>query len=211
MCCNKAFRISTVPLCIFCRKDNVLRLWSYLLELLRARRMRLELSLQLQKIFQEMIYILDWMDEIKARLQSEDYGKHLMGVEDLLQKHALLESDIHVVGDRVKSVNGQAERFVTADFPDAGGYKPCDPQVVNDRMSHLEAAYEELLQLASDRRTRLSESRKLWQFYWDMADEEGWIREKEQLMSSPDLGHDLTSVHLLLNKHKVGFFSSTES
>ena len=48
------------------RKDNVLRLWNYLLELLRARRMRLELSLALQKIFQEMLYILDWMDEIKV-------------------------------------------------------------------------------------------------------------------------------------------------
>lgn len=34
------------------RKDNVLRLWHYLLELLRARRMRLELSLQLQQNFQ---------------------------------------------------------------------------------------------------------------------------------------------------------------
>ena len=87
----------------------------------------------------------------------------------------------------------------------AAEYKPCDPQVVKDRMAHLEAAYEELQQLAADRRMKLGESRRLWQFYWDMADEEGWIREKEQLMSSPDLGHDLTSVHLLLNKHKVGF------
>jgi spectrin beta len=48
------------------RKDNVLELWTYLLELLRARRLRLELSLKLQKIFQEMLYILDWMDEIKV-------------------------------------------------------------------------------------------------------------------------------------------------
>ena len=37
------------------RKDNVLRLWHYLLELLRARRMRLELSLQLQQNFQVRI------------------------------------------------------------------------------------------------------------------------------------------------------------
>ena len=38
-----------------------------MLELLRARRSRLEMSLQLHKIFQEMIYVLDWMDEIKVR------------------------------------------------------------------------------------------------------------------------------------------------
>ena len=45
------------------------------------------------------------------RLQSEDYGKHLMGVDDLLQKHSLLEADIKVIGERVKSVNGQADPF----------------------------------------------------------------------------------------------------
>lgn len=52
------------------RKDNVLRLWEYLLELLRARRARLELSMSLQKIFQEMIFILDWMEELKVKAKS---------------------------------------------------------------------------------------------------------------------------------------------
>ena len=36
---------------IIARKDNVLRLWEYLLELLRARRMRLGLTHDLQKVF----------------------------------------------------------------------------------------------------------------------------------------------------------------
>ena len=89
---------------ITARKDNVIRLWNYLSELLRARRHRLEISLELQQNFQEMIYILDSMDEIKVRLMIDDYGKHLMGVEDLLQKHALVEADINVLGDRVTSV-----------------------------------------------------------------------------------------------------------
>lgn len=49
------------------RKDNVLRLWEYLLELLKARRIRLEMNLGLQRVFQEMLYIMDWMDEMKVR------------------------------------------------------------------------------------------------------------------------------------------------
>ena len=53
---------------ITARKDNVLRLWDYLLELLRARRQRLELNLGLQRVFQEMLYIMDWMDEMKVSL-----------------------------------------------------------------------------------------------------------------------------------------------
>lgn len=44
-----------------------------------------------------------------------------MGVDDLLQKHGLLESDIHVLGERVKTVNLQATKFVEGDFSEVGG------------------------------------------------------------------------------------------
>lgn len=52
---------------IAARKDNVLRLWEYLLELLKARRQRLEMNLGVQRVFQEMLYIMDWMDEMKVK------------------------------------------------------------------------------------------------------------------------------------------------
>jgi hypothetical protein len=32
-----------------------------------------------------------------------------------------LEADIHVLGERVKTVNTQADRFVDGDFSDVGG------------------------------------------------------------------------------------------
>uniref|UniRef100_A0A4W3GVM7 Spectrin beta chain n=1 Tax=Callorhinchus milii TaxID=7868 RepID=A0A4W3GVM7_CALMI len=184
---------------ITARKENVYRLWEYLLELLRARRHRLEMNLNLQKIFQEMLYIMDWMDEMKVLLLSQDYGKHLLGVEDLLQKHALVEADIAIQAERVRVVNASAQKFAS----DGEGYKPCDPQVICDRVTHLEFCYQELCQLAAERRARLEESRRLWKFFWEMAEEESWIREKEQILSSDDCGKDLTSVMRLLSKHKA--------
>lgn len=185
---------------ILLRKENVMRLWNYLLELLRARRMRLEISLQLQQNFQEMLYILDNMEEIKQLLLTDDYGKHLMGVEDLLQKHSLVEADINILGERVKVVVQNSQKFLSDD-PES--YKPCDPEIIVSRVQQLEDAYAELVRLAVERRSRLEESRKLWQFYWDTADEENWIKEKEQIVSTDDIGHDLTTVNLLLSKHKA--------
>ncbi|KAL5276086.1 SPTBN1 family protein [Megaselia abdita] len=185
---------------ILMRKDNVLRLWNYLLELLRARRMRLEVSMQLQQNFQEMEYILDNMEEIKQLLLTDDYGKHLMGVEDLLQKHSLVEADINVLGERVKAVVQNSQKFLSED-PES--YKPCDPEIIVSRVQQLEDAYAELVRLAVERRSRLEESRKLWQFYWDTADEENWIKEKEHVVSTDEIGHDLTTVNLLLSKHKA--------
>jgi len=183
------------------RKDNVLRLWNYLLELLKARRTRLEMSLQLQHNFQEMLYILDSMEELKMRLLSDDFGKHLMGVEDLLQKHSLVEADINVLGERVKQVVQHSQRFLDEDVAD--GYRPCDPSIIVERVQALEDAYAELVKLAVERRSRLEESRLLWQFYWDMAEEENWIKEMQQILLQADIGHDLTTINLLLSKHKT--------
>uniref|UniRef100_A0A3Q1H8B4 Spectrin beta chain n=1 Tax=Acanthochromis polyacanthus TaxID=80966 RepID=A0A3Q1H8B4_9TELE len=177
---------------IAARKDNVIRLWEYLLELLKARRQRLEMNLGLQRVFQEMLYIMDWMDEMKMLLLSQDYGKHLLGVEDLLQKHALVEADIAIQADRVKAVSTNANK-----------YSPCDPQVIQDRVAHLEFCYQELTQLAAERRARLEESRRLWKFFWEMAEEEGWIREKEQILSSEEHGKDLTGALRLLSQQRA--------
>lgn len=51
------------------------------------------------------------------------------------------------------------------------GYKPCDPQVIRDRVAHMDFCYQELSQLAAERRARLEESRRLWKFFWEMAEE----------------------------------------
>uniref|UniRef100_A0A8C7D4A1 Spectrin beta chain n=1 Tax=Oncorhynchus kisutch TaxID=8019 RepID=A0A8C7D4A1_ONCKI len=184
---------------IAARKDNVIRLWEYLLELLKSRRQRLEMNLGLQRVFQEMLYIMDWMDEMKMMLLSQDYGKHLLGVEDLLQKHALVEADIGIQADRVKAVNNNAQKFAI----DGDVYKPCDPQVIRDRVAHMEFCYQELIQLAAERRARLEESHRLWKFFWEMAEEEGWIREKEQILASDESGKDLTGTVRLLSQHRT--------
>lgn len=52
-------------------------------------------------------------------LLSQDYGKHLLGVEDLLQKHALVEADIAIQADRVRNVNSNAQKFA---IDDEGGW-----------------------------------------------------------------------------------------
>uniref|UniRef100_A0A673CRK1 Spectrin beta chain n=1 Tax=Sphaeramia orbicularis TaxID=375764 RepID=A0A673CRK1_9TELE len=180
------------------RKDNILRLWDYLQELLKARRGRLEKNLTLQRIFQEMLYIISWMDDMKARLMSPDFGKHLLEVEDLLQKHTLLENDIALQAERVQNASAAALKFANGD-----SYKPCDPQVIRDRVQHLDLCYQELCALAAQRRARLEQSRRFWNFLWELAELESWIREKEHIFSSLDYGKDLTSVLVLQSKHSA--------
>ncbi|XP_064369425.1 spectrin beta chain, erythrocytic isoform X2 [Dromaius novaehollandiae] len=178
------------------RKDNILRLWQYLLELLHARRQRLEMNLTLQYLFQEMLHSIDWMDEIKAQLASPEFGKHLLEVEDLLQKHRLLEGDMAMQEEKVRAVSDAALRFTDTD-----GYRPCDPKVIRDRVHHLEMCQQELQGLAAQRKASLEQSKCLWKCFWELDEAEGWIKEKEQIYSSLDYGKDLTGVLLLQRKH----------
>lgn len=53
------------------------------------------------------------------------------------------------------------------------------------------------------RHQQLEDSLKLHQFLHDVEDEQTWMREREPLASDTDLGNTLTSVQILLKKHKV--------
>lgn len=48
----------------------------------------------------------------QASLLSEDYGRHLLDVEDLLQKHSMVEADIAAQEDRIKVADEQANMFL---------------------------------------------------------------------------------------------------
>ncbi len=51
------------------------------------------------------------MLELETSFQSKDYGEYLLAVEDLLTKHALLESQIQGIREHLKSVNRRAQQF----------------------------------------------------------------------------------------------------
>lgn len=185
---------------IIARKDNVIKLWNYLLDLLSNRRMRLEKCMTLQHIFHEMQYLENSMEDLKSKLDSDDYGKHLLGVEDLLQKHSIIEADINMLGERIRNVVRGSEDFID---DDTDAYKPCEPSKIKARNAELEKMYDDLYKMAVMRRKRLENSRQFWQFNWDLDQEEGWINEKKRILSSEEIGHDLSTVHMLIGKNKT--------
>ena len=52
-----------------------------------------------------------------------------------------------------------------------------------ERVRALEDSYADLVTKCVERRTRLEDSRQLWQFYWDMAEEDNWIKEMVNILS----------------------------
>ncbi|KAG9477644.1 hypothetical protein GDO78_012912 [Eleutherodactylus coqui] len=135
-----------------------------------------------------------WLSEVEALLASEDYGKDLASVNNLLKKHQLLEADISAHEDRLKDLNGQADSLMTS--------SAFDTSQVKDKRDAINDRFQRIKSMASGRRSRLNESHRLHQFFRDLDDEESWIKEKKLLVGSDDYGRDLTGVQNLRKKHK---------
>ncbi|CAF0848373.1 unnamed protein product [Didymodactylos carnosus] len=183
------------------RKKNVDMHWEYLVSLVTKRRQCLELAYNLQRVFQEMQYILDWISDLKWRLKSDDIEKNLMSADDLLQRQSLIEADIFVIDERLKRAITDVDEYLDPSV-NIDGYRPSTTEDIEYRIHNLQSAYEELIDLARKQREQLEQGKLLWKFYSDMNDEEIWIDEKQQQMTSPDYGHDVNSVLSLKNKHK---------
>jgi len=65
--------------------------------------------------------------------------------------------------------------------------------------------YCELEEPASYRKEQLNNSLRLHKFYHDVEDELSWIKDREPLAASEELGHNLTEVQNLLHKHQVRY------
>lgn len=60
----------------------------------------------------------------QAHILSAEFGKHLLEVEDLLQKHKLMEADIAIQGDKVKAITA-----ATLEFTEGKGEAKTAPSV----------------------------------------------------------------------------------
>ena len=120
------------------------------------------------------IYLDFWLGEVESLLNTEDVGKDLASVLNLMKKHQLVEADILSHEDRIKDMNEQADSLVKS-----GQFDTVD---IEDKRKSINHRYEKVQELAADRQSRLNEAITLHQFFRDIADEESWIKEKKLLV-----------------------------
>jgi len=65
-------------------------------------------------------------------LEAEDYGKDLATVQNLVQKHKLLEADVQTHDDRMKDLNERAGEFIDSGMWDTENIKE-KKQSINER------------------------------------------------------------------------------
>ncbi|XP_053988880.1 spectrin alpha chain isoform X1 [Hylaeus anthracinus] len=168
--------------------------WEYLTQKTTEKSMKLK-EANKQRTYIAAVKDLDfWLGEVESLLTSEDAGKDLASVQNLMKKHQLVEADIQAHEERIKDMNAQADSLIESGQFDAAG--------IQEKRQSINERYERIRNLAGHRQARLNEANTLHQFFRDIADEESWIKEKKLLVGSDDYGRDLTGVQNLKKKHK---------
>ncbi|KAI1305303.1 Spectrin alpha chain [Halotydeus destructor] len=177
------------------RVNEICELWQSLVEATERKGSKLAEALAQQQFNRGVEDLELWLDEVEGQLLSEDYGKDLTSVQNLIKKQALLEADVAAHKDRVEGTVMQANGFIEKGHFDAAN--------IQNKQQSLIGRYEALLNPMNARRLRLNDSLRVQQLFRDIEDEDSWIREKEPIAASTNRGRDLIGVQNLIKKHQA--------
>merc|ERR1711936_1481140 len=176
------------------RLESIAEQWELLTQKTSEKSMKLK-EANRQRTFIAAVKDLDfWLGEVESILTTDEVGKDLAPVQNLMKKHQLVEADIIAHEDRIKDMIDQSDSLV-----DSGQF---DSNDIRDKRDNISKRYKHIQDLAAHRQSLLNEANTLHQFFRDIADEESWIKEKKLLVTSDDYGRDLTGVQNLRKKHK---------
>ena len=169
--------------------------WAKLQDASREKKIRLTEAFQALIFTRNLDEFNSWMDEVESHLSSEDYGKDLPAVKNLIKKHQVLEADIAHHADTTEQIKSQDQKFLKSDH--------FMKSELHEKAMHAVKRYHSLHEPMTIRGDNLDDSLLLHQFLRDAEDEVHWISEKEPLAASKDLGSNLTAVQSLQKKHQA--------
>ncbi|KXJ76213.1 hypothetical protein RP20_CCG010134 [Aedes albopictus] len=177
------------------RETEVIGKWKELLELLENHKLKLTQMSGLMNLLREIDATMSTIQALKVQFASEDVGPHLLGVEELLQAHSLLELQVTTLGETQRRYIRQGEAFKKS------GTK--DTSQLDQKLTELAKSYEELQGCSAERRARLDEAHDFYQFVEDHENEEGWLVDKQRICKAGITAKDLRAVVSLQQKHKA--------
>lgn len=174
------------------RLDELQRLW----ELLRQKIHDEELALR--KLYDQLVRDIEheeaWIREKEPFVASANRGRDYFGVRNLIKKHDALTQEIKNYESNIEAINNRCDEMIGAGlFAD----------LIEPKRQALNENWAKLLQKADQRRGKLEDSLQAHQYLADAAEAESWMREKEPIIASDDLGKDEDSTEALLKKHEA--------
>uniref|UniRef100_A0A2K5UN69 Spectrin alpha chain, erythrocytic 1 n=1 Tax=Macaca fascicularis TaxID=9541 RepID=A0A2K5UN69_MACFA len=177
------------------KKDSVNKRFLNVQDLAAAHHEKLKEAYALFQFFQDLDDEESWIEEKLLRVSSQDYGRDLQGVQNLLKKHRRLEGELVAHEPAIQNVLDMAEKL--KDKAAVG------EEEIQLRLAQFVEHWEKLKELAKARGLQLEESLEYLQFMQNAEEEEAWINEKNAMAVRGDSGDTLAATQSLLMKHEA--------
>ena len=136
-----------------------------------------------------------FVQELENQLENEPDGKDLTSVNILLQKQSIWETTVMAKTRQIEDLKGQADHLSRISPEKADEFKQTTEQVAN-KFDTIKGPLEQ-------RRKELEVKKEVFQFMRDVDDENIWMEEKMNLVTSEELGSSLQDVNMLIKKNKT--------
>ncbi|XP_045402991.1 spectrin alpha chain, erythrocytic 1 [Lemur catta] len=177
------------------KMDSVNKRFLNVQNLAAAHHEKLKETYALFQFFQDLDDEESWIEEKLVLVSSQDYGRDLQGVQNLLKKHKRLEGELVAHEPAIQNVLDMAERL--------GDKAAVEQEEIQERLAQLVQHWEKLKELAKARGLHLEESLEYLQFMGNAEEEEAWISEKEAMVARGESGDTLAATQNLLKKHEA--------
>ena len=174
------------------RFSNINQRYEALNEPVQIRRENLEDSLLLHQFNREVADETIWLEEKLPLAASGHLGTSLSEVQNLIQKHQVLQNEIHSHDKAMNQLIGKAEQMIKSNHFASDDIK--------ETITNLKEGYTRLVDLSSLRKLRLSDAVESQQFYSKLSEAFEWVKEKEPIIRVTDIKNDEDSVQIYLKK-----------
>ncbi|CAG2101157.1 unnamed protein product [Medioppia subpectinata] len=191
------------------REQNITYQWQQLLELLQRHQNNLNTASSFMSSLREVETIRNEIKEMETSLTSDAnvVVNHLLAVEDLLQRHTLIEAHVSSQGETIRKLNNISTNLTKSDkkqsISDAIEIIGKEAPLLVKGLESLNNEYSKLKELLKLKRLKLEELRAYYQFVQDVEEEEATLSERQRICQAILPSKDLLAVISLQQKHSV--------
>uniref|UniRef100_H0ZL45 Spectrin beta, non-erythrocytic 5 n=1 Tax=Taeniopygia guttata TaxID=59729 RepID=H0ZL45_TAEGU len=177
------------------KQKSISKQWQDLLDQLQRREQSLGIMQEILGLLRDIDAIAEELKELQVLVNSQDCGKQLLEVVDLLQNHNLVDSQISSYDDRLTHIT-QRTGEISKD-------STVKSELLYAKVQMLHQLYQNLTAQSKSRKSQLEEALKLFEFFRDCKEEESWISEKWKLARMTTLGKDVSQITASIQKNKA--------
>ena len=136
-----------------------------------------------------------FVHDLERQIETEPVGNDLTSVNILMQKQQMIETQMQIKSAQVTELESQADHLRKM--------TPEKTEEIEAKKLLVAKKFESIIAPLESRKKELLVKKEVFQFMRDVEDENIWIEEKMNVVTSEEYGSSLQEVNMLIKKNKT--------